>query len=91
MNASKYSDERFDYAAKAELFPGRSLRGRSRVLKYMRFDCAAEAIRYAVEQLSSAVLLSTYLEVDEKRYDSGGIRHLYDQPEYPFRRFAKVA
>jgi hypothetical protein len=85
------SDESFDYAARAELFPGRNLRGRSRALKYMCFDRAVDAIRFAVEQLPSDVLLSAYLEVDEKRYDGRGIRHLYDRPEYPVRRLAKVA
>lgn len=85
------SDEGFDYQATAELFLGKNYRVRSRVLKYMRFAEAADAIRFAIEQLPTGVLLGAYLEVNENRYDSRGIRRLYDCPEYPFPRLARVA
>ena len=49
MVTSVRSDERFDYQATAELFPGKNHRVRSRVLKYMRFAHAADAIRFAIE------------------------------------------
>ena len=91
MVTSVRSDERFDYQATAELFPGKNHRVRSRVLKYMRFAHAANAIRFAIEQLPAEVLLGAYLEVNEKRYDSRGIRRLYDHSEYPFSRLAKAA
>ena len=90
MSTNESSDERFDYRAKAELFPGKNIKVRLRVFKYMRFDHAADAIRFAVERLPANVLLGAYLEVDEKRYDSRGIRNLYDRAEYPFLR-PKVA
>jgi hypothetical protein len=89
MNAR--SDERFDYQSTAELFPGKNHRVRSRVLKYMRFNHAADAVRFAIEKLPTEVLLGAYLEVNEKRYDSREIRRLYDHPDYPFARFSKVA
>jgi hypothetical protein len=88
---SVQSDERFDYQAPAELFPGKSHRVRSRILKYMRFAHAADAIRFAIEKLPAEVLLGAYLEVNEKSYDSRGIRRLYDHSEYPFSRLAKAA
>ena len=85
------ADETFDYQATAELFPGKNVRGRLRVPKYMRFDRAGDAIRFAIEQLPADVLLGAYLEVNEERYDSRGIRRLYDRPQYPFPHLAKVA
>jgi hypothetical protein len=57
MITSTQSDQRFDYQAPAELFPGRNIRAKSRVLKYMRFAHAADAVRFAVEKLPSDVLL----------------------------------
>lgn len=91
MNTGVQSNERFDYKATAELFPGKSNRVRSRPFRYRRFDRAADAIRFAVERLPADVFLGAYLEVSEKRYDSRGIRSLYDRAEYPFPRLAKVA
>jgi len=91
MNTGVQSDERFDYKATAELFPGKNNRVRSRPFRYRRFDHAADAIRFAVEQLPTEVFLGAYLEVSEKRYDSRGIRRLYERAGYPFPRLAKVA
>jgi hypothetical protein len=81
----------FDYQAPAELFLGRNPRGGTRIPKYMRFPRAADAIRFAIEKLPTDVLLSTYLEVDEKRYDGKGIRALYEQAGFTPKRLAKVA
>ena len=76
----------FDFTATAELFPARSWKASARRITYKRFDKAAEAVRYAIEELPPQHLLGTYLEVEEERFDSGGIRRLYDSSDYPLRR-----
>jgi hypothetical protein len=90
MITNAQSDQPFDYHATAELFTGKNFRLRSRVVKYMRFNHAADAIRFA-RATSGRCFLGAYLEADEQRYDSRGIRRLYDCAEYPFARLAKVA
>jgi hypothetical protein len=68
----------FDYAALAELYPTRSSKRRAGSLTYKRFEVAAEAIRFAVEELPSEFLLGTYLEVEEERF--------YESKDYPLPR-----
>ena len=76
----------FDYKGQAELFPTRNVRSRRQSFGYQRFDCAAEAIRFAIEVLPSQALAGAYLEVDEQRFNAEGIRRLYDSAEYPLAR-----
>ena len=77
----------FDYSAPAELYPSRIKKGRGRIT-YKRFDTAAEALRFAIEEIPAAVLLGAYLEVDEARFGVQEIRFLYDSPAYPLKRAA---
>jgi hypothetical protein len=81
----------FDYARSAELFPTRGRKARRAPMGYKRFDRAADAIRFAMEELPSDALLGAHLEVDEQRFDSAGIRRLYDSAEYPLPRRAVAA
>jgi len=78
----------FDYDAAAELFPSRKQKSRRQPIGYRRFGHAADAIRFAVEELSPESLLGACLEVDEERYNNQGIRRLYDSTDYPLVRRA---
>jgi hypothetical protein len=53
-----------------------------------RFARAADAIRFAIEELPPELLLVTQLKVAEERFNSEGIRRLYESVEYPLIRRA---
>lgn len=76
----------FDYEIAAELFSTRIRTIRRQPLGYRRFARAADAIRFAIEELPRELLAGTWLQVDEARFDSGGIRRLYDSADYPLSR-----
>jgi hypothetical protein len=78
----------FDFAAEAEMFSPMSRKARRQPLGYRRFACAADAIRFAIEELPPQLLLGTYLEVRERRYEGNQIRRLYDDAGYPLDRRA---
>ena len=74
-----------NYEAPAELFPSRNRKVASKV-KYRRFDRAAEAIRFAIEELPEALLLGAYIEVNETRLGHKEIRALYESERYPLKK-----
>lgn len=77
--------EGFDFDAPAELFPSRIKKGRGQVT-YKRFDTAAEAIRFVIEDAPPLALLGACLEVDEGRFGVHEILCLYESAAYPLKR-----
>ena len=77
---------KFDYGDQAELYPSRSRSTRRQPVGYKRFERAAEALRFAIEEMPPESLVGAYLEVGEDRYDAGEMRALYDAPDYPLPR-----
>ena len=54
--------------------------------KYRRFATAAEALRYAVEDLRIPKAFGAWLEVGDERFSSSEIQRLYDAGDYPLRK-----
>jgi len=80
----------FDYEAVAELFPARSRKFNHQFTRYRRFDRAADALRFAIEELPPQLFLGACLEVEEERFGSNEMRRLYDSAEFPLARRAAV-
>jgi hypothetical protein len=78
----------FNYNAPAELFPSKGKGFRRKMVSYRRFESAAVAIRYAIEELDPDKLIGAVLEIDEDRYDDVAIRDLYASDGYPFPRLS---
>jgi hypothetical protein len=84
-----------DYSTEAELSPTASGVELSRHRKmrqpsgFGRFARAADAIRFAIEELPPELLLATQLKVADERFNSEEIRRLYESLEYPLIRRAE--
>jgi len=76
----------FDYGASAELFMPKRRSGARQPLSYRRFATAAEAIRFAVEELPGVRTLGAWMQVGEERFNSEDIQRLYESTGYPRRR-----
>jgi hypothetical protein len=81
---------KFDYSAPAELFPSRN-RKIKQMVKYRRFDRAADAIQYAMEELPQPLLLGAFIEIGETRLGHQDIRALYESEDYPLKKKQAVA
>ena len=90
MTAFNYNSvaELFPTKTDVELFPAKSRRVRRQPIGYGRFARAGYAIRFAIEELPTELLLDTCLKVDETIFDRDGIRRLYDGEDYPLVRRA---
>lgn len=76
---------KFDYHLPAELFPVRNRKFGTKI-KYRRFARAAEAIRFAIEELPAPILLGAFIEVEDNRLGHRDILDLYNSADYPLPR-----
>jgi hypothetical protein len=76
---------KFNFAAPAELFPARNRKIASKI-KYRRFDHAADAIRFAIEEMPEPLLLGAYIESSDQRLGHQDIRDLYASANFPHKR-----
>jgi len=73
------NDTPFDYNVAAELFLAKRAKK-----NYWR--TAAEAIRFAVENLRTPKALGAWLQVGDERFNSIEIQRLYEAADYPLRK-----
>jgi hypothetical protein len=78
----------FSYNTAAELFPAAIRKKKRAGFAYRRFDTAAAAVQFAIEQLPADSLNGAYLQVEEARFDQSGIRTLYESEDFPLERRA---
>jgi hypothetical protein len=78
---------KIDFTAPAELFPSRN-RNVSQRVRYRRFDKAAEAIQFAIEELPGPLLLGATIVTDDLRLSHTQIRELYESADYPLKKAA---
>ena len=76
----------FDYGIPAELFMGKRKGGPRQPLRYRRFATAAEAIRFAVEELPAVRALGAWMQVGDERFDGDDIQRLYESDDFPLPR-----
>jgi len=76
----------FSYDTAAELFPAAIRKKKRAGFAYRRFGTAAEAVRFAIEELPADSLNGAYLQVEEARFDQSGIRTLYESEAFPLER-----
>jgi hypothetical protein len=77
----------FDYDSPAELFMPKQKGIRRRAApRHRRFATAADAIRFAVEEMPAVRTLGAWMQVGNERFDSDEISRLYESSEYPLRR-----
>jgi len=75
----------FDFSAPAELYPGRNRRSTKKG-SYRRFETAADAIRFAIEELPELLLLGAFIEIEELRLNYKDIQELYASEQYPLKK-----
>jgi hypothetical protein len=75
----------FDYSVTAQLFMGKRKGGPRQPLRYRRFATAAEAIRFAVEELPAVRTLGAWMQAGDERFNGEDIQRLYESDDYPLQ------
>ena len=55
-------------------------------LKTRRFETAAEAVRYVIEELRTPKAFGVWLQVGDERFNSSEIQRPYEADDYPLRK-----
>jgi hypothetical protein len=55
-------------------------------LRYRRFATAAEAIRFAVQELPAVRALGAWMQVGDQRFDGDDIQRLYESDDFTLQR-----
>jgi hypothetical protein len=88
LTALSASAQDFDYAAPAGVFTRSGHRRSGGGTKYRRFESAAEAIRYVIEELPPPLWPGISVEVDDQTLDHRQILELYSSDRYPLERIS---
>ena len=78
----------FDYDAPAEVYMTRSWGAKNKPVTYRRFDRSADAIRFAIEELTQRMQRGIAMEVGDERFEFDQILDLYASEQYPLSRRA---
>ncbi len=76
----------FDYSVEAGLFCAKGSKPGQKALEYKRFAQAAEAIRFAMEDIPANALQGCSLEAADDTYVGAAIRPLYESADFPLPR-----
>ena len=68
----------FDYGIPAELFMGKRQGGARQPLRFRRFATAAEAIRFAIEELPAVRALGAWMKGGDQRLDGDDFLRIYE-------------
>ena len=77
-----------DWSAPAELYSSVA-KLRTHNSRYLRFPSAAEAIRFAIEEIPRENLVGVAIESGDARHEGEAIRTLYYATDYPLQREAR--
>ena len=86
MPADRETVTLFDYGIPAEPFMAKRKGGQRQPLSYRRFATAAEAIRFAIEELPAVRALGAWMQVGDQRFDGDAIQRLYESDDFPLQR-----